>query len=93
MNRLALILKIILLILFFALGISCEREKSNFKLYGIVSNFPNGEKLYLKGHDILDSTQVKNGAFRFDTKLDSTPIKLNLFTKNFEQYRFFLGGR
>lgn len=90
MKKRTIAIKVQLIAVILILLSSCStNEPSQFVLKGQISNFEDGTMLYLKGHEILDSTFSYNGEFRFDTKLDSTPIQLNLFTKNFEQYRHF----
>ncbi len=68
---------------------SCKTDPKNFRLKGKVQNMVDSTTIYLEGYNILDSAIITNNHFEFATKLDSTPMKLTLFTKGYSQYRFF----
>ena len=72
----------ILLILLIATVISCKHSQK-FELIGNIGNFPDNEIIYLQdfSNETLDSALVINNKFQFNTKLDSTPIRVMLVTK------------
>ena len=80
--------KIILVIILIGL-ISCKEEKpSKFSLTGKTYGIENGTKIYLDFKEsLIDSTEVKSGAFYFQTKLPESPIKVRIYTKDFSEYR------
>lgn len=80
-----IIFGIITLIIF-----SCsEKPKAEFLFSGQTKGLKDGTTLYLNvDDDIIDSTQVKNNTFIFNTKLSKSPLQVILRTEDFSQYRF-----
>ena len=69
---------------------SCtEKPKAEFSLSGKTNGLKDGTALYLNiDYDIIDSTQIKNNTFVFNTKLSKSPLQVILRTKDFSQYRY-----
>jgi glutathione peroxidase-family protein len=60
---------------------SCGKKTEFFNLDGKLSNVKNGTVLYLWDSEqnvVLDSTQIQNNTFRFETKLPYSPIFVTL---------------
>jgi peroxiredoxin len=73
------------------LALSCnEKPKSEFSMKGKTSGIENGTVLILENvdtKDILDSTIVQNNTFKLKDKLNSSPIRAILYTKDYSNYR------
>ncbi len=69
------------------LFISCnEKPKTEFSLQGTTNGLENGTVLYLDNPlegKLIDSTNVENNTFSFQTKLSKSPIQVVFRTKNF----------
>lgn len=79
-------MKNIFYLLLLSVIMSCSANET-FKLTGSLSDYPNGEVIYLmdySGEHILDSTVVTANTFEFNTQLDSTPIAVWLQPKKLE---------
>ncbi|AGC78574.1 peroxiredoxin [Nonlabens dokdonensis] len=80
-----LLLGIIVLLL-----ISCnENPAHEFSLNGKTKGLKNGTVLYLDVENkTIDSTQIENNTFKFNTVISESPLQVVLRTKDFSQYRF-----
>jgi len=72
------------------LALSCsEKPKDEFSLNGKTNELKDGTFLYLEvDNDIIDSTEINNNSFVFNTKLSHFPLQVILRTNDFSQYRF-----
>jgi len=72
------------------LAISCnEKAESEFSLKGTTNGIENGTILYLDiGNKTIDSTNIENNSFSFNSKLPNSPLKVIIRKKDFSQYRF-----
>ena len=60
-----------------------EKKEDKFTITGEVTGFPNGTKFYLKNlatDAVFDSTEVDNGAFKFEGNLANPPEQIWLNT-------------
>ena len=72
------------------LVLSCSvKPKDEFSLNGKTNELKDGTFLYLEvDNDIIDSTEINNNNFVFNTKLSQLPLQVILRTNDFSQYRF-----
>jgi peroxiredoxin len=70
--------------------ISCnEKPKEEFSLFGITNGIENKTKLFLSFEDdLIDSTEVIDNKFHFETTLIKSPMQVILRTKDYSHYRF-----
>lgn len=76
------------------LWFSCSlRTEPKFSLSGKTNNFKNGTTLYLYNtieEKIIDSAEVNNNSFEFDTELElEIPLEVVLHDKDYSYYRLF----
>lgn len=85
-------MKKILFITTLSLFVSCKTtNKNEFTLEGETNSIPDKHWLYLYHSDkqiILDSTQVFNNLFKFNSQIDSLPIRVIIHDKNYKNYNF-----
>tara|TARA_R110001606_G_scaffold398731_1_gene578539 strand:+ start:1417 stop:2406 length:990 start_codon:yes stop_codon:yes gene_type:complete len=72
------------------LVISCnEKQPEEFSLRGKTNGIENGTNIYLSfEEELIDSTKVVDNNFKFQTKLQKSPMQVILRTKDYSHYRF-----
>jgi peroxiredoxin len=74
------------------LSISCnENPKEKFSLIGSTNGIEDGTILYLDNtlaNKLIDSAEVKNNHYKFQTKLSHTPLYVILRTRDYSHYRY-----
>ncbi|MBL7471226.1 TlpA disulfide reductase family protein [Robertkochia sediminum] len=83
-------MRIILFGIITLLTIACNKKpKAEFSLIGKTNGLKDGTSLYLElDNEIIDSTEIKNNAFVFNTEISKSPLEVILRTNDFSQYRF-----
>ncbi|WP_340065836.1 TlpA disulfide reductase family protein [Ascidiimonas aurantiaca] len=73
---------------------SCvDKTEAEFSMSGKTNGLENGTMIYLDNADsqtidLIDSTQVKNNTFVFNTKLSTSPLQVVIRTSDNSNYRF-----
>lgn len=81
--------KIILCCIAITLFSCSEKPKTEFSLTGTTNEIKNGTKLYFEFEEsLIDSAEVVDNTFNFQTKLIKSPMQVVLRTKDYSQYRF-----
>lgn len=83
-------MKNIFLLLGIALAVSCnQRPEHAFSLSGTTTGLEDGSMIYLKTNDdkLLDSTEVWNNIFVFESDLVHAPVKAELYLERGFPYR------
>lgn len=84
------VIRLFVLLLF--LNYTLSAQKRTFTINGKVQGIEDKTWLYLKDSNrdlVIDSTKVDDNSFKFESKIDSFPIRVILHSKNFKNYAFF----